>query len=204
MGENAATIDEATRALASGAAVVFPTDTVYGIGVAVAHASGPDVIYRIKERDRGKPIAWLVGSVDDLARYGRDVPPLAFDLAHAFWPGALTLIVNASDEVPVAFQSAAGTIGLRMPQHDLALALVRAAGCPLATSSANKAGHPAPGSFDELDPALLAEVPCVLRGTVPASGVASTVLDCTGAHPHVVRAGGVSAEALRVYGACEA
>lgn len=204
MGDHATAIDEAVRALERGAAVVFPTDTVYGIGVAVAHAAGPDVIYRIKERDRGKPIAWLVGSVDDLARYGRDVPSLAFDLAHAFWPGALTLIVRASDAVPAAFRSSAGTIGLRMPQHDLALALVRAAACPLATSSANKAGRPAPGAFDELDPALVAEVPCVLRGSVPASGVASTVLDCTGSHPRVVRAGGVSAAMLRAYGACEA
>ena len=106
--------------------------------------------------------------------------------------------------MPAAFRSAAGTIGLRMPAHDLALALIRAAGCPLATSSANKAGRPAPGSFDELDPALTRAVPCVLRGAVPASGVASTVLDCTGAHPRILRAGGISAEALRAHGACEA
>ncbi len=196
--EGAASLEDAARALLRGEPVVFPTDTVYGIGVAVAHALSPESIYRIKERDHGKPIAWLVGSPEDLERYGRDVSPRALELARAFWPGALTLIVRASDAVPAAFRSAACTVGLRMPRHDLALELIRAAGCPVATSSANKAGRPAPGSFDELDPALLAEVPRVVRGAVPASGVASTVLDCTAEHPRIVRAGEVSAEDLKL------
>ena len=87
MGEAVA---QAARAAREGKAVVFPTDTVYGIGVSVAHARTPDLIYGIKRRDAGKAIPWLVGSMDDLMRYGRDVPSYASALARAFWPGALT------------------------------------------------------------------------------------------------------------------
>ena len=109
------TIDQAARALRQGEAVIFPTETVYGLGVSVRAATGPDVLYDLKERDRGKPISWLVGGADDLDRYGARVPAIARKLADAYWPGPLTLVVHASDEVPEAFRSDAGTIGLRMP-----------------------------------------------------------------------------------------
>ncbi len=119
------TIDQAARALRQGEAVIFPTETVYGLGVSVRAATGPDVLYDLKERDRGKPISWLVGGADDLDRYGARVPALVRKLAGAYWPGPLTLVVHASDEVPEAFRSDAGTIGLRMPDNATALALVR-------------------------------------------------------------------------------
>ena len=113
---------EAVAALKRGEAVIFPTETVYGLGVSVEAAAGPDVLYDLKERDRGKPISWLVGSADDLDRYGAHVPELARRLAGAYWPGPLTLVVRAADEVPEAFRSNAGTIGLRMPDNATALA----------------------------------------------------------------------------------
>ena len=94
------TIDQAARALRQGEAVIFPTETVYGLGVSVRAATGPDVLYDLKERDRGKPISWLVGGADDLDRYGARVPAIARKLADAYWPGPLTLVVHASDEVP--------------------------------------------------------------------------------------------------------
>ena len=146
------TIDQAVCALKRGEAVIFPTETVYGLGVSVEAAAGPDVLYDLKERDRGKPISWLVGDADDLDRYGARVPELARRLAGAYWPGPLTLVVRAADEVPEAFRSNAGTIGLRMPDNATALALVRAAGCPLATTSANLSGRAAAGALDALDP----------------------------------------------------
>ena len=99
------TIDQAARALRQGEAVIFPTETVYGLGVSVRAATGPDVLYDLKERDRGKPISWLVGGADDLDRYGARVPAIARKLADAYWPGPLTLVVHASDEVPEAFRS---------------------------------------------------------------------------------------------------
>ena len=130
---------EAVAALKRGEAVIFPTETVYGLGVSVEAAASPEALYDLKERDRGKPVSWLVGGADDLDRYGAHVPDLARRLARAYWPGPLTLIVEASDAVPAAFRSAAGSIGLRMPDNDTALELIEAVGCPLATTSSTPA-----------------------------------------------------------------
>lgn len=191
-------LDEAASALKRGEAVIFPTETVYGLGVSVEAVAGPDVLYSLKERDRGKPISWLVAGCDDLDRYGAHVPDLARKLARAYWPGALTLIVEASDAVPPAFRSAAGSIGLRMPDSATALALIEAVGCPLATTSANPSGEAAPGAIDALDPQLAARVNAVLADEADddKSGVASTVIDCTGDAPRIVREGAVTPAAI--------
>ena len=146
---------EAEDCLGRGEAVVLPTDRVYGVGVAVEAAPGPQRLFEAKHRPADKPVAWLVASPDDLERYGAAVPGYARRLAEAFWPGALTLVVRASAAVPRAFQSQAGTIGLRMPASPEALALIRAARCPLAVTSANPSGAPAPVRFEDLDPVLV-------------------------------------------------
>ena len=193
---------EAVAVLRRGEAVVFPTETVYGLGVSVEAAAGPDVLYDLKERDRGKPISWLVRGVGDLDRYGAHVPELARSLARAYWPGPLTLIVEAGDAVPKAFRSAAGTIGLRMPDNSTALELIEAAGCPLATTSANISGFQAPGAFAALDPALAARVGVVVPDDADddKSGIASTVLDCTGSAPRILREGAVTEADIRALG----
>ena len=193
------TVDEAAEALRRGQAVVFPTDTVYGLGVAVEAARSPQVLFDIKRRDRGKPVAWLVGDASDLERYGREVPDVACVLARAHWPGPLTLVVKASQAVPPAFRSAEGTIGLRMPDNDTALELIAAVGCPLATTSANISGLQAPGAFDALDPRLAARVGVVMADDRDGdkSGIASTVVDCTVDPPRIVRAGAVTEAHIR-------
>lgn len=194
--ENA--LHKAVASLRRGEAVMFPTDTVYGLGAAVDFAEGPGMLYDLKERDRGKPIAWLVGDPDDLDRYGEDVSASVRALARRFWPGPLTLVVKAAERVPDSFRSAAGTIGLRMPDDATALALIEAVGCPLATTSANRSGNRAPRSFDELDPALVKRVFVVADlGDSKTSGLASTVLDCTGDAPLVVRQGAIALEDIR-------
>lgn len=144
-------VEEAAAALSRGEAVVFPTDTVLGLGVSVDAAASPHLLFDIKQRDEGKPVAWLLGEAEDLRRYGADVPELAFKLAERFWPGPLTLVVRASEAVPPAFRGADGSIGLRMPDHPLALGLAKKLGCPLAVTSANIAGEPAPACVEELD-----------------------------------------------------
>lgn len=188
------TIGQAVCALQRGEAVIFPTETVYGLGISVSAAAGPDVLYNLKERDRGKPISWLVGSVSDLDRYGTNLSGIARKLAKAYWPGPLTLVVHASSAVPVAFQSNAGTIGLRMPNSATALALIRAAGCPLATTSANLSGHEATCSFETLDQELATRVGILVadEADYDKSGVASTVVDCTQDPPVILREGSVT------------
>ncbi len=223
------TLEEATRALAVGNAVIFPTDTVFGLGVSVSAAPGPQLLYDLKHRDAGKPVAWLVEGPEALDVYGRDVPAYARHLAETFWPGGLTLVVRASDAVPAAFQSPAGTIGLRMPASEAALGLIRAAGCPLAVTSANLSGAADTACAEDLDRALVARTAGVYlsddslshsaaTGTAgdsdapsasarfaagdrlvppPASGTASTVLDCTGEAPRVLRAGALTLDDLK-------
>ena len=187
-------ISEVVAALEQGDPAVFPTDTVYGLGVAVGFSEGPGVLFDVKKRPAGKPVAWLVGSVEDLEAYGRDLPESAVEAARRFWPGPLTLVVKASDLVPAPFRSEEGTVGLRMPDDDTALEVIRAVGCPVATTSANISGEPAPRSFSEVDPRILeAAVSCTGDGS-QGSGLASTVLDCTGERLRVIREGAISLE----------
>lgn len=188
------TFDETASALKRGLPAVFPTETVYGLGVAVAFAQSPEVLYQLKRREKRKPISWLVSSCEDLPRYGTCVPEFASVLARTFWPGPLTLIVKASEEVPLSFRSDAGTIGLRMPNNDCALSLIRAVGCSIATTSANISGLAAARAFRELDDELACQVAAVLSDDDDAgkSGIASTVIDCTADHPRIVREGAIT------------
>lgn len=164
--------------LAAAEAVVFPTDTVFGLGVSVKAAAGPRLLYDLKHRDAGKPVAWLVEGPETLDVYGRDVPAYARRLAETFWPGALTLVVRASAAVPAAFRSPAGTIGLRMPDSEAALALIRAVGCPLAVTSANLSGAPDTARIEDLDGALMARTAGVyLPDDLPPYSIASGVAE---------------------------
>lgn len=182
-------ITEAAAALRAGKPAIFPTDTVLGLGVAVNYAPSPAELYQLKQRTDDKPIAWLVGTIDDLARYGKNVSAEALELARAHWPGALTLIVEASDEVPPAYRSAAGTIALRVPNDATARTLIEQVG-PLATTSANISGEPAPTRTEELSPALTARVATVAGEAL--GGHASAVVDCTQTPVRVVRQGAIA------------
>lgn len=185
---------EAAAALAAGEAVVMPTDTVYGLGVAVGAVDDPGLLFRLKERPAGKAVAWLVEGPQALDRYGIGVHPWVHRLACRFWPGGLTLVVRASEAVPPAFRSPDGTIGLRMPAAPEVLALIAAAGSPLAVTSANLSGAPAPAVPELLDAGLVSRTAGVLEGVCRAGGdgLASTVVDCTSAAPSVLRCGPIS------------
>lgn len=186
--------DDVVATLKDGRAAVFPTDTVYGLGVAVDFATSPQEIFTLKHRDAGKPVAWLVEGASALTDFGCNVPEYALRLASSFWPGPLTLIVRAGESVPSAFQSESGSIGLRMPDNDTVLQLIHAVGCPLATSSANISQRQATARFSDLDTELMLAVQGALSCPDDhcSSGIASTVVDCTGAVPHVVREGSIT------------
>lgn len=186
--------EEVLRALRAGEAAVFPTDTVYGIGVAVRHANSSGAIYAVKHRDADKAIPWLVGDASDLEVFGRDVPSYARALADAYWPGPLTLIVQASAAAPERYCAADGTVALRMPDDATALSLVRGVDSPIATSSANLQGHTPPRSFREIDARVLDRVVAAMGDDALRSGVSSTIVDCTGAAPRIVRVGEIEAD----------
>ncbi|MBO4365979.1 MAG: threonylcarbamoyl-AMP synthase [Eggerthellaceae bacterium] len=186
-------------ALKQGHATVFPTDTVAGLGVSVLHAGKPDEIFRIKRRRSDKPVAWLVDGPQALHEYGCDLPEGVEALARAYWPGPLTIIVRAGKRVPTAFQSETGTIGMRMPDNETALCLIEAVGSPLATSSANVSGLDAPDVPQHVSMEVREAVGAILEDETHPSGRASTVLDCSGATPCILREGAVSAADIHVF-----
>ena len=190
------TFERAVAMLTAGRPAVFPTDTVYGIGVAVALSATPHVLYDIKQRDSDKAIPWLVGRESALKLYGKDVQPYVYTLAQKFWPGPLTIIVKAGDNVPAAFQAENGTIALRMPNDEMALKLINTVGFPLATSSANLQGEKPPALLAEVDERILSQVAAYIGDENPREGVSSTVVDCTGEEIRVLREGLLSLDDL--------
>lgn len=189
-------LDEAKAILEDGEALILDTDTVPGIAVAANRPDAFHVLYESKSRDSRKPIAWLVSSPDDLHKYGKDVPDYAILLVDAFWPGALTLIVKASSEVGEEFAAEDGTIGLRMPNDASCIALMKSLGYALATTSANASGTKTPSTSLEIDDGFAKYVPVLSVSSVESgapivTSQASTVIDCTGDKPCLIREGAI-------------
>lgn len=189
-------VSQVAGVLAAGDAIVMPTDTVYGVTVAALPQTTPAAVFRIKRRDADKAIPWLVADATALDVYGLDVPDYAYRLADRYWPGALTLVVHASAQVPQAYRAADGTIALRVPSSELVRALVRATGAPLVTSSANLQGDPAPVDADVLDPLIIREVALVLDGGAAPVGSASTIVSCLEDRPLIVRDSAIPADEI--------
>jgi L-threonylcarbamoyladenylate synthase len=190
-------IGVAARRLAEGGLVAFPTDTVYGVG---AHGFMPQAVERLyaaKRRPRGKPIALLLAAGEEIRQVARDVPPLAWELAERLWPGGLTLVLLRSSAVPDVVCGGGDTVAVRVPDHPVALALIRALGAPLAASSANLSGQPDPVTAEEVQEALGEAVDLILDGGRCPGGVPSTLLDVTRKPPRLLRPGAISLEELR-------
>lgn len=184
-GEEA--LSRAAEVLASGGVVVLPTDSVYGLACTATPGNPAHRrIFETKERPAGMTLPWFVADAADLDRYGRDVPAWARSLAAERWPGALTLVVRASAEVPPEYRAAAGTIALRVPASELCRELVRRVG-PLAQTSANTHGKPAATSGAAVEPAVAAAADLVLDAGPTPEGRASTIVDATGPEPRVLR-----------------
>jgi L-threonylcarbamoyladenylate synthase len=190
---SAEAINLAASVLRDGGIVIFPTETVYGIGAAATSCIGPQEIVDIKMRPASKPLPWLVETEAALDTYGIEVPEYAHRLAARFWPGPLSLVVKASKRVGKDFVDDRGTVALRAPDHEVVQELIRASGGPIITTSANTSGKHAPASFDELEPRIVAAADLTLDGGETRHGIASTVVDCTGAEPVIIRDGAVPA-----------
>lgn len=193
---SAEVINLAATVLRDGGIAVFPTETVYGLGALADSKFGPHEIFEVKVRPQHLPIPLLVETEDALDTWGVDVPEYAHRLAKAFWPGAVTLVVQASARVPRDFRAPDGTIGLRSPNHEVVMELLQAAGGPIFATSANTHGNPAPGTFDEIEERIVTAADIVLDGGDTEHQQASTVVICTGDAPVVVREGAVPAEAI--------
>ncbi|MDP2299968.1 MAG: L-threonylcarbamoyladenylate synthase [Actinomycetota bacterium] len=189
---SAEVVNLAATVLRDGGIIVFPTETVYGIGASATSCFGPQEIIDIKMRPKNKPLPWLVEDDAALDIYGVEVPEYAHRIARAFWPGALTIVVKAHDSVAPEFRDDRVTVALRSPAHDLVQDLIRASGAAIITTSANTSGLPPAGTFDELEERIIAAADLTLDGGETPHRMASTVVDCTGPEPVVTRVGPVS------------
>ncbi|MCJ7583608.1 MAG: L-threonylcarbamoyladenylate synthase [Anaerolineales bacterium] len=181
---------QALQILQSGGLVAFPTDTVYGVGALAFDAAAIEKIYAAKGRSTEKAIPILFGDAADLEQVTAQVSEMALRLATRFWPGPLTLVVPKHPSLPEAV-STAPTVGVRVPDHPVARALLRAAG-PMAVTSANLSGQASPCTAQEVCNQLGGRIPLILDGGGTPGGVPSTVVNCLGAEPQVLREGPIT------------
>lgn len=190
-------LEETSKALRAGGVAVFPTDTVYGIGVLVsAHEAGPEPLFRIKRRPHEKKIPLLLPSVESLHLYGTYVSAQADALARAFWPGGLTLVVQASDAVPLPYRNENGTVAVRVPGPSFALDLLGVLGEAMAVTSANTSGLPSPTCGEQVEAVIAEQVDALVNAGHTSRGEASTIVDCTQPEPRIFRHGAVDDEAI--------
>lgn len=179
----------AADVLARGGLIVFPTDTVYGVAASVDRPDAVARLYHVKGRPLDRPIPVLVSDLDQVPRLTDGVDPLVLALLRRFWPGALTVAVPAAPWLPREIVRDTGRVGLRMPDHPLALKIIAAAGGALATTSANRSGEPEARTAAEADAALGDRVDLIIDGGPAPGGVPSTVLVVDGRRLTVARRG---------------
>src|SRR6266567_351085 len=170
-------IARAAAVLQAGETVVFPTETVYGLGANALRTSAIERIFAAKGRPFSDPLIVHIADEDDLRQLVEYVPEQARRLAHVFWPGPLTLILPASSRVPKMITAGLSTVAVRMPRHAVALALIRAAGFPIAAPSANRFMHVSPTTAQHAYVDLQGRVPLILDGGPCEVGVESTIVD---------------------------
>jgi L-threonylcarbamoyladenylate synthase len=190
----ASEIPRALALLQNSGIVAFPTDTVYGVGALAFDQKAIESIYIAKDRPLEKAIPVLIGDLSDLDKVGLDIPNMALRFASRFWPGPLTCIVPKQPTLPLAV-SATPTIAVRIPNHPHALALLRAAG-PMAVTSANISGAQNPTTAQEVYEQLNGRIPLILDGGKTPGGIPSTLVDCTGGQPVILREGPITLENL--------
>jgi len=180
-----------------GGLVAFPTETVYGLGADALNSDAVLALFKAKRRPLDNPPIVHIGSIKEVYRLAKEVPPKAEGLMKSFWPGPLTLIFRRSEIVPDVTVAGLDTIAIRMPRHNVALALLRESKCPIAAPSANLAGKPSPTSASHVLEDLNGRIDAILDAGPTHIGVESTVLDMTVDPPQILRPGGTPYEDLK-------
>ncbi|MGB9740575.1 MAG: L-threonylcarbamoyladenylate synthase [Candidatus Bathyarchaeia archaeon] len=190
-------IHVAADLIKKGGLVAFPTETVYGLGADALNPTAVLALFEAKKRPLDNPPIVHVGKVNEVYRLVTEVSPKAKMLMEKFWPGPLTLIFKRSEIVPKVTVAGLDTIAIRMPKHNVALALLRESGCPIAAPSANLAGKPSPTRAEHVLEDLNGRIDAILDAGQTNIGVESTVLDLTHDPPQVLRPGGTPYEDLK-------
>lgn len=194
---NQEAIERAGEVIRGGGLVAFPTETVYGLAADVFNEQAVARVFEVKVRPANNPLPIQIASKDDLPRLVSEVPPIAERLMEEFWPGPLTLVMQASSDVSELVTAGTGKVGIRMPDHRIALALIRAAGTPMVAPSANTSGKPPPTTAGEVLKYLDGKIEIILDSGPTRLKVSSTVVDVTETPPRVLREGSISEEELQ-------
>ena len=190
-------IREAAEILRRGGLLGIPTETVYGLGADGLNAEAVARIFEAKGRPQDNPLILHVPSADWLERFCRDVPTVAYELAKRFWPGPLTMILPRRENVPLRTTGGLDTVGVRCPNHPLTLAIIEAAGVPVAAPSGNTSGRPSPTTAAHMIEDMDGRIDGIVDGGSCAVGVESTIIDLTVTPPRLLRPGGLPLEELR-------
>lgn len=182
-------IQQAVEILRGGGLVAFPTETVYGLGADATNASAVEKIYQVKGRPAANPIIVHIADVERAQRYAADWPEAAQKLAEQFWPGPLTLVLPKSPQIVDQATAGLKTVGLRVPNHRLALELLQAFDGPIAAPSANRSARVSPTTAEHVHDELDDAVQLVLDGGPCEVGIESTVLDLSNEPPRILRPG---------------
>lgn len=192
-----AQIAQAAAVIRAGGLVAFPTETVYGLGANAWDAAAVSGIFRAKGRPASDPLIVHIAEMAQLPQVASDVPGSVPLLCRRFFPGALTLVLRKSARIPDNLSAGLDTVALRMPDHAVARALIKAAGVPIAAPSANTFSRPSPTSAAHVLDDLADKVDLVLDGGATRIGVESTIVSLVDEPPRLLRPGGISLEALR-------
>ena len=181
-------IDTVAEVIQRGGVIIYPTETLYGLGADPFDPAAMQRLYAIKGRERNKPIPFLIKDLQMLATLVEAIPPIGRQLMERYWPGALTLIFRAKEGLPTPLRGEGGTIGVRISAHPIARGIVEAVDTPLTSTSANPAGE---GDFIDIQgiaQTFVDQVDLIVDGG-KVGGVGSTVIDLTSTPPKVVREG---------------
>lgn len=189
-------IDEAARLLKAGELVAIPTETVYGLAADAMNGEAVSSIYVAKGRPSDNPLIVHIADTKDWEPLVTHIPDNARELAAAYWPGPLTIILPASEMVPKVVTGGLSTVAVRFPSHPIAQAVILHSGCPLAAPSANRSGSPSPTNAQRVTEDMEGRISAILDGGVCDVGVESTVIDLCHTPPRLLRPGGITAEML--------
>lgn len=189
-------IDAAVRILENGGVIAFPTRSLYGLGADALNIGAVKRVFTMKRRPPDKPLLILVPDRDVVSDLAAEVTPAAKRLMDRFWPGRVTIVFKALSVLPANLTAGTGKIGIRLPGHPVARALISAFGRPITGTSANLSGQRGCHHIDELDLKLIEQLDLVLDAGPLKEGIGSTVVDITGAEPVVVREGVVSKQTI--------
>ena len=190
-------VRDAAAILRRGGLLGIPTETVYGLGADALNEDAVSRIFLAKGRPQDNPLIIHVPDASWLERYCRDVPPAAYQLAERFWPGPLTMILPRRDIVPLQTTGGLETVGVRCPNHPVTLAIIEAAGVPIAAPSGNTSGRPSPTTAAHMIEDMDGKIDGIVDGGPCTVGVESTIIDLTVTPPRLLRPGGLPLESLR-------